>query len=102
MAFEEHAESFDIKNIVITMILSAFGFLVALAWRDAINESIDLLVPAGEGLTYTFMAAILVTIIAVIATFILIKVQKANLIPDKYEEKVKGKLKKKKPNSKKK
>lgn len=92
--FEEHAESFDIKSVVITMILSAFGFLVALAWRDAIQQTIDLFVPAGEGLSYTYFAAILVTVIAVIVTFILIKIQKTDLVPDKYEDRLKNKIKK--------
>lgn len=94
--FEAAAAELNIKNIVITMILSAFGFLVALAWRDAIQQTIDLLVPAGEGLTYTWVAAITVTIIAVLITFVLIKLRNADLIPDRYEEKVKNKVRKKK------
>jgi len=97
--FEEHAAKLDIKSIVITMILSAFGFLVALQWRDAIKDTIDLFVPKGEGLVYTYTAAILVTVIAVVVTYVLVKIQKTNLIPDRYEEKVRKKLKKKKLNS---
>jgi len=94
--FEEEAGSLNIKTIVITMILSAFGFLVALSWRDAIQQTIDLLVPSGEGLVYTYMAAILVTVIAVVVTYVLIKLQKVDIIPDKYEEKVKKRIKRKK------
>ena len=90
MAFEEHAASLDIKGIVITMILSALGFLVALQWRDAIKSTIDILVPAGEGLTYTYTATILVTVIAVIATFVLIKLKDVDIFPDKYENRMKG------------
>jgi len=92
--FEEHAAKLDIKSIVITMILSSFGFLVALNWRDAIKETIDLFVPTGEGLTYTYLAAVLVTIIAVVVTFVLVKLQRANIIPDRLEEKVKKGVKK--------
>jgi len=95
-SFEEAAATLDIKSIVITMILSALGFLVAFTWRDAISEAIDHFIPAGEGLIYTFYAAILVTIIAVIITYILIKIQKMDLIPDKYENKLKEKVRKKK------
>ena len=94
--FEEHAAKLDVKSIVVTMILSALGFLTALAWRDAIRDTIDLFVPTGEGLTFTYFAAILVTIIAVVVTFVLVKLQKANLIPDHLEKKIKGKLRKKK------
>ncbi len=81
----------DIKGIVITMILGAFGFLVALQWRDAIKGTIDVFLPAGEGLMYTYMAAILVTVIAVVVTFVLIKLKDVDIIPDKYENRVKDK-----------
>jgi hypothetical protein len=91
--FEEQAEKMDIKGIVVTMILSAFGFLVALQWRDAIKLTIDTFLPAGEGLAYTYFAAIIVTVIAVVVTFVLIKVQQINIIPDKYEKRVKNKVK---------
>ena len=92
--FEEHVENLNIKSIVITMILSAFGFLVALAWRDAIKESIDLFVPTGEGVFYTYVAAILVTVIAVVVTFVLIKIQKTDIIPDRLEKRDRKKVKK--------
>ena len=85
VTFEEAATHFSIKTIVITMVMSAFGFLVALQWRDVIKETIDTFIPAGEGLVYSYFAAILVTIIAVIATFVLIKLQRINIIPEKYE-----------------
>ena len=85
-SFEEEAAQLNIKSIVITMVLSALGFLVALAWRDAIQQTIDLLVPKGEGLSYTYIAAILVTVIAVIITFVLIKLQKVSLIPKEMKE----------------
>ncbi|MBL7160676.1 MAG: hypothetical protein ISS93_02370 [Candidatus Aenigmarchaeota archaeon] len=94
--FEKHAEEFNIKSLVITMILGAFGFLVALAWRDAIKDTIDLFVPSGEGLIYTYIAAILVTVIAVVVAFVLLKLQNIDLIPDKYEEKVKKRIKRNK------
>lgn len=86
---QESAKRLDIKTIVITMILSALGFLVALAWRDAIQQTIDLLVPKGEGLSYTYIAAMMVTIIAVVVTIILIKLQKIDLIPEaKLKERI--------------
>lgn len=93
MALEQELKELKIKTIVIATILSAFGFLVALSWRDAIQKTIDLLLPEGEGLFYTYLAAILVTIIAVIATYILLQIQKRDIIPDKYEDRIKRKLK---------
>lgn len=92
--FEEHAAHLDIKSIVITMILSALGFLTAFQWRDAIKETINLFVPQGEGLFYTYLVAVVVTIVAVAVTFVLIRLQKMNIIPDHYQKKIKKKIKK--------
>jgi hypothetical protein len=106
--FEEQVAQLDVKKIVITMILSALGFLVAFQWRDVIKETIETFMPPGEGLAYKYLVTFAITIIAVIITFILIKIQKANIIPDKYEDALKkhtigkvekhtiGRLKKKK------
>jgi hypothetical protein len=93
MALEQELKKLDIKTILITTILSAFGFLVALTWRDAIQKTIDVLLPKGEGLLFTYLAAIVVTVIAVIATYILLQIQKRDIIPDKYENRIKNKLK---------
>ncbi|MEE9405784.1 MAG: DUF5654 family protein [Candidatus Aenigmarchaeota archaeon] len=100
VAFENHAAKMDIKGIVITMILGAFGFLVALQWRDAIKGTIDLFLPGGEGLMYTYVAAILVTVIAVAVTFVLIKLKDVDIIPDKYENRVKDKARRAKERAK--
>ncbi|MFQ6020785.1 MAG: DUF5654 family protein [Candidatus Aenigmatarchaeota archaeon] len=96
MGIEKELKTLNIKTIITTMILSALGFLVAFQWRDVIKETIELMIPAGEGLLYKYAVAILITIIAVVVTFILIRFQQANIIPDKYEEKLKKKLKLKK------
>jgi hypothetical protein len=83
---EKDAEEFDVKGIVITMILSAVGFLTALTWRDAIKITIEEFIPAGDGLAYSYYAAGLVTLFAIVTTYILIKIRKTNIIPDEYEE----------------
>ncbi|MBI4181863.1 MAG: hypothetical protein HY520_02760 [Candidatus Aenigmarchaeota archaeon] len=79
---EESARKGDIKSLVITMIMSALGFLVALQWRDAIQETIDAWVPQGEGLFWTYVAALLVTIGAAAAAIILVRLKQANLLPE--------------------
>ncbi len=94
--FEEEAAKLNVKNIIVTMILSAFGFLVALQWRDVIKDTIDTIMPVGEGLYYKYLAAIIVTIIAVIVTYILVKIQKIDIIPDKYENRFREKVRKQK------
>lgn len=69
-AIEEKAKTLDIKGVILTLIISSFGFVAALFWRDAIKDMIAEIVPEGEGLTYSFAAAIIVTIIAVVAIYI--------------------------------
>jgi hypothetical protein len=83
---EKDAEEFDVKGIVITMVLSAVGFLTALTWRDAIKVTIEEFIPIGEGLAYSYYAAGLVTLFAIVITYILIKIRKTNIVPDEYEE----------------
>lgn len=66
---EEHAKSLNVKAVMVSLIISSFGFVAALFWRDAIKELIDSLVPEGQGVIYSFGVAIAVTIIAVVAIF---------------------------------
>jgi C4-dicarboxylate transporter len=70
---EEHAKKFDIRGVIISLIVASFGFVAALFWRDAIKSLIETFVPKGQGLIYQFGVAILVTIIAVIAIYVLSK-----------------------------
>jgi hypothetical protein len=82
---EKYAKNFELKKLTITMFLSALGFLVALIWRDAINATIQLYLPVGQSLWYTYLAALIVTIAAAFVTYILIKVREADIVPDQYE-----------------
>ena len=66
---EEEAKSFNVKAVMVSLIVSSFGFVAALFWRDAIKELIAEIVPEGEGVIYSFGVAILVTIIAVVAIY---------------------------------
>jgi len=70
MGVEDKAQSLDIKGVVLGLIISSFSFVMALFWKDAIKETIDSFVPEGEGLTYMYIAAIIVTIISVIAIYV--------------------------------
>lgn len=94
--FEEEAAKFNIKTIVITMILSSFGFLVAMSWRDAIKGTIEIFIPKQESLIYIYFAAFLITTIAVVVTYILVKLQKIDILPEKKIIKKLKKLNRKK------
>ncbi len=85
MSLEKYAEEMELKKIVITMMLSALGFVVAFQWRDVIKETIEVFLPAGEGLIWKWFGAIAFTLIGAGMAVALIKIQKMNIIPDKYE-----------------
>lgn len=85
---EEHAKELNIKGVVLTLIVSSFGFVAALFWRDAIKDAIAQFVPEGEGLVYSFGAAILVTIISVIAIFIVSKYMNKSIIRKTVKQKI--------------
>ncbi|MDD5416461.1 MAG: DUF5654 family protein [Candidatus Aenigmarchaeota archaeon] len=77
--FEKAVGELEIKDIVIGAIMTGLGFRVAVTWRDAIQVSINYFVPHGEGLAYSYLAAIIVTLFAFGFGYILIKVQKVNI-----------------------
>ena len=60
----------EIRKNVITAILAAFAFIIALVWRDAIRGGIDELIKiwgiSGSGYIYTLISALFVTVICVI------------------------------------
>lgn len=87
---EEKAKGLDIKGAMAAMIISAFGFVTALFWRDAIQQFIDQIVPKGEGLFYSFLAAIIVTAIAVMVIWLISKYMTVSV---KIEKKFKDRIK---------
>lgn len=84
MGIEDKAAKLDIRGVMVSLIISAFGFVAALFWRDAIKAFIDEFVPQGEGMLYQLFAAIIVTIIAVIIIYV---ISKYLLRPEKPEKK---------------
>lgn len=70
---KEHAG--EVKNQVLTtiatLITTAFGLIAALAWNDAIKAIITTFVGKGNDITGLLVYAVLITIIAVIATILI-------------------------------
>jgi hypothetical protein len=73
MGMEEDAKNLNFEAVVISLIVSAFSFVAALFWRDAIQGLIAEIVPEGQGLAYQFGTAVLVTLIAVVAIYVVTK-----------------------------
>src|SRR3989344_7198270 len=72
---EDSIQKMDFRAIVFTAIITALSFVVGLFWRDAITETINQLIPGGEGIFYKYLAAVIATIIVVIFAYILIRAQ---------------------------
>jgi len=74
---EEKAKQYmSVRAVVLTSLISALGFVLALFWNEAVKSAIEQVVPKGETITAKFMAAIIVTIVVVIIIFIIVKSQK--------------------------
>tara|TARA_Y100000310_G_scaffold167546_2_gene167445 strand:- start:76587 stop:76925 length:339 start_codon:yes stop_codon:yes gene_type:complete len=67
----------ETKKHLITAIVAAFGFIIALVWRDTIKEYVSFLVAkfsvSGPLIIINFYTAIITTIIAVIGIIIMTK-----------------------------
>jgi len=64
----------EVKEKTFGYILAALGFVVALAWNDAIKTFIENIFPLDKnGIFAKFIYALLMTVIIVIATIILTK-----------------------------
>lgn len=57
------------KENFITLIISALGLVSALSWNDAIKSAINTLFPAASDLIYKFYVAVIVTIISIVITY---------------------------------
>ena len=61
----------QVKQTIATLMTTAFGLIAALAWNEAIKAIINEFFAQGEGMTGLLVYAVLITIIAVVATLII-------------------------------
>ncbi len=61
----------QVTRTISTLLTFAFGLIAALAWNDAIKAIIATVIPKGNGITGLLIYAILITIIAVVATMLI-------------------------------
>jgi len=68
----------ETKKHVGTAIAAAFAFLIALAWRDAISEIINLLIASlnltSQAYVFQIISALLITVISVIGILVTAKI----------------------------
>lgn len=68
----------EVMDKITGYILAALGFVVALAWNDAIKALIEFLFPLNkEGVSAKFVYALLMTVVIVVVTIILARRGKA-------------------------
>ena len=71
---EEKAKEYsNFRSLLLTSIMTAFGFVLALFWNDAVKSTIDLIIPAGNTLAAKYGAALAATAIVVILMYILLR-----------------------------
>lgn len=61
----------QVGETIATLVTTAFGLIAALAWNEAIKAIIVEFVGEGNGITGLLIYAIIITIIAVVATILI-------------------------------
>lgn len=60
----------EIRSNIAKAVLAAFGFLIALVWRDVVKDGVDKLIAYanlnGDGYVFTLITALVTTLICVI------------------------------------
>ena len=72
--FSENVDKLNVRGIIISSVMTAFGLVVALSWKDAINALVVRIIPSGSAssLLGQFITATAVTILVVaLATTVL-------------------------------
>ena len=69
------AERVTISWIVNTSIITAFSIAAALIWKDVIIDFINVIVPPSEQLFYKFLAAVIATLIVIIAIYSILRAE---------------------------
>ena len=66
--FKENVEKLNVRGIVMASIMTAFGLVVALSWKDAINALVARIIPSGDAnsLLSLFITASAVTLLVVV------------------------------------
>lgn len=84
----------EVMKTIATLITTAFGLIAALAWNEAIKAVIAEFFKTGGGVTGLLIYAVLITIIAVIATLLIARaipaeppVQDVRIVEDVRTEK---------------
>ena len=76
--FRENVEKLNVRGIVMASIMTAFGLVVALSWKDAINALVARIIPSGnaDSLLSLFITASAVTLLVVILASVVLRINR--------------------------
>jgi biopolymer transport protein ExbB/TolQ len=76
--FRENVEKLNVRGIVMASIMTAFGLVVALSWKDAINALVARIIPSGSGdsLLSLFITASAVTLLVVVLASVALRINR--------------------------
>jgi len=72
-SLEEQIKQKDFFGIMVASIITALAFVAGLFWRDAVKDTINIILPKGQGLMYEYIAAIVATAFVIFVGYILVK-----------------------------
>ena len=75
---QEDFEKLNMRGIVISSIMTAFGLVVALAWKDTINATVDYLMPDSDDGTLKgmYISALAVTVLVMGLAVLVLNINK--------------------------
>ena len=62
-------------EIIKTSIVAAFTIAAALIWKDVITDIINIIIPPSNRVFYKFIAAIIATLIIIIAIYLILRTE---------------------------
>ncbi len=73
--FKENVEKLNVRQIVLSSVMTAFGLVVALVWKDTIVATVDYLLPNTDNGTIQgmYISAIAVTALVIVLAKFAIK-----------------------------
>jgi len=73
--FEENVEKLNIRGIILSSVMTAFGLVVALAWKDTINATVTYLMPDNDDGTLKgmYITAVAVTVLVMGLAILVLK-----------------------------
>ena len=76
--FRENVEKLNVRGIIMASMMTAFGLVVALSWKDAINALVARIIPSGnaDSLLSLFITASAVTLLVVILASVVLRINR--------------------------